>query len=122
MSEAYLSLPPKEQALILGKLSKNKDIKRDALLLEKDILRFLYSLKFKSYPGSARRLLIMIYNNMSVNWRPQHRGGDEQSSSSHIPPPSAGCFQKPESSENEFRLGRDKGHIVRSRTAIQSRR
>lgn len=37
MSESYLKLPKKEQALILGKLSKNKDIKRDALLLEKDI-------------------------------------------------------------------------------------
>ena len=47
VSEAYLSLPQKEQALILGKLSKNKDIKRDALLLEKDIwicwaLEFLF--------------------------------------------------------------------------------
>lgn len=49
MSEAYLSLPKKEQALILGKLSKNKDIKRDALLLEKDIwicwaLEFLFKM------------------------------------------------------------------------------
>ena len=37
MSEAYLTLPQKEQALILKKLSTNTDIKRDALLLEKDI-------------------------------------------------------------------------------------
>lgn len=49
VSEAYLSLPRKEQALILGKLSKNNDIKRDALLLEKDIwicwaLEFLFKM------------------------------------------------------------------------------
>jgi hypothetical protein len=49
VSETYLSLQKKEQALILGKLSKNKDIKRDALLLEKDIwicwaLEFLFKM------------------------------------------------------------------------------
>ncbi len=49
VSEAYLKLPKKAQALILGKLSKNKDIKRDALLLEKDIwicwaLEFLFKM------------------------------------------------------------------------------
>lgn len=49
MRETYLSLPQKEQALILGKLSKNKDIKREALLLEKDIwicwaLEFLFKM------------------------------------------------------------------------------
>jgi len=49
VSEAYLKLPKKEQALILGKLSKNKEIKRDALLLEKDIwicwaLEFLFKM------------------------------------------------------------------------------
>lgn len=37
MHEAYLSLPRKEQALILKNLSTDTDIKRDALLLEKDI-------------------------------------------------------------------------------------
>lgn len=37
MSESYLTLPQKEQALILRSLSTNKNIKREAILLEKDI-------------------------------------------------------------------------------------
>ncbi len=37
MSDDYLRLPQKEQALILRSLSTNKNIKREALLLEKDI-------------------------------------------------------------------------------------
>lgn len=49
MHEAYLSLPRKEQALILKNLSTDTDIKRDALLLEKDIwicwaLEFLFKM------------------------------------------------------------------------------
>ncbi len=49
MSEAYLSLPQKEQALILRNLSTNKNIKREAVLLEKDIwicwaLEFLFKM------------------------------------------------------------------------------
>ncbi|HEU5280462.1 MAG TPA: nucleotidyl transferase AbiEii/AbiGii toxin family protein [Gammaproteobacteria bacterium] len=37
MPEAYLTLSPKEQSQILRSLSTNPEIKRDALLLEKDI-------------------------------------------------------------------------------------
>lgn len=37
MPETYLSLTPKEQSLILREISTNKDIKRNAVLLEKDI-------------------------------------------------------------------------------------
>lgn len=37
MSEIYLSLPQKEQAQILRALATNTNIKRDAILLEKDI-------------------------------------------------------------------------------------
>jgi hypothetical protein len=37
VSDAYLSLTQKEQAQILRSLSTNPDIKRDAILLEKDI-------------------------------------------------------------------------------------
>ncbi len=49
MPEAYLALPKKEQALILRNLSTNKNIKREAILLEKDIwicwaLEFLFKM------------------------------------------------------------------------------
>lgn len=49
MPEVYLSLPPKEQAQILRSLSTNPSIKRDAILLEKDIwicwaLEFLFKM------------------------------------------------------------------------------
>ena len=49
MPEAYLSLPQKEQALILRNLSTKKDLKRDAIILEKDIwicwaLEFLFKM------------------------------------------------------------------------------
>lgn len=37
MHETYLTLPKKDQAQILNTLSTNKDIKREAILLEKDI-------------------------------------------------------------------------------------
>jgi predicted nucleotidyltransferase component of viral defense system len=37
MLESYLKLPRKEQTLILENISKNQHIKRDTLLLEKDI-------------------------------------------------------------------------------------
>src|ERR1700722_16325598 len=52
VSEAYLQLSKKEQALILKNLSMNENIKRDALLLEKDIwicwaLEFLFKMPNK---------------------------------------------------------------------------
>lgn len=48
MSETYLTLPSKEQAQILRSLSTNPKIKRDAILLEKDIwICWALSLLFK---------------------------------------------------------------------------
>ena len=49
MSESYLALSHKEQRQILQSLSMNENIKRDALLLEKDIwicwaLEFLFKM------------------------------------------------------------------------------